>query len=209
VRLVVLGLARREEEDLRVDPFERIRERLFVVDVDDDLQPERGRALVQLLEVLLLVVLLDDNQAGVGAGVPGRLGRGVDAEENRQGGRLAHPGGGRAHSEPLGPLRLGRPRGVRIGDDRDDRDPVALGDRLAEASRPCHCVVMLMQPARCRAGRPQLEQRGSAFLEHDLAVDRQLVDHAHHNGSDRGRGHPDHLPCGVPLVDDQDRLSSP
>ena len=45
--LVVLGLARREQEDLRVDPLERRGERLLVVDVGDDLEPElaaRARA---------------------------------------------------------------------------------------------------------------------------------------------------------------------
>src|SRR6187549_3518128 len=44
VLLVVFGLARREQEDLRLDPLERCGERLVVVDVDDDLQAELGRA---------------------------------------------------------------------------------------------------------------------------------------------------------------------
>ena len=73
VVLVVLGVARREQEDLGVDPLERGLDRLLVVDVGDDLQPERGRLGVELLEVLLLVVLLDDDQAGVGAGLLRRL----------------------------------------------------------------------------------------------------------------------------------------
>ena len=93
---------------------------------------------VELLEVLLVVVILDDDQARVGAGVAGGLGRGVDPEEDRQAGGVAHVGGGRLDGEPLGALLLGRPGRVRVGDERDDRDSVSLGDRLAEAAAACH-----------------------------------------------------------------------
>jgi hypothetical protein len=89
VRLVVLRLAWREQEDLGVDPLEGVGERLLVVDVGDDLQTELLRPAVEILEVLLVVVLLDHDQAGVGACVPGRLGRSVDPEQDRQAGGVA------------------------------------------------------------------------------------------------------------------------
>ena len=45
VVLVVLRVARREQEDLRVDPLERRLERLLVVDVGDDLEAELASPL--------------------------------------------------------------------------------------------------------------------------------------------------------------------
>ena len=112
VVLVVLGLARREQEDLGVDPLERRGQRLLVVDVDDDLQPELGRAGVQLLEVLLLVVVLGDDQARVRAGLLRGLRRRVDAEEDGSAGRVPDALDGADHREALG-ARPPRPRGRR------------------------------------------------------------------------------------------------
>ena len=118
--LVVVGLPRREQ------------------DAHDDLEPELLRAALELLEVLLVVVILGHDQARIGAGVAGGLGRGVDPEQDRQAGGVAHVGGGRLDGEPFGALLLGRSGRVRVGDERDDRDSVSLGDRLAEAAAACH-----------------------------------------------------------------------
>ena len=136
--LAVVGPPRREQEDLRVDPLERVGKGLLVVDVHDDLEPELLRAALELLEVLLVIVILGHDQAGIGAGVAGGLGRGVDPEQDRQAGGVAHVGGGRLDGEPFGALLLGRSGRVRVGDERDDRDSVSLGDRLAEAAAACH-----------------------------------------------------------------------
>ena len=122
-----------------LDPLERRGERLLVVDVDDDLEPELGRAGVQLLEVLLVVVLLDDDQAGVRAGLARGLRRRVDAEEDRERGRVADAVDGADHARGP-PRRPPRPRARPSAsrDEREDRDAVPFGDRLAEASRPGH-----------------------------------------------------------------------
>ncbi len=139
-RLVVVGVARREQEDLRVDPLERGSQRLFVVDVDDDLEAELDRPPVQLLEVVLVVVLFDHDQAGVRARLVRGLGRGVDAEEDRKRRRVAQSCRGREHRDPFGALLLGETRPVRSVDEREDRDSVSLRDRLAEASPAGHCA---------------------------------------------------------------------
>src|SRR5262249_31192794 len=47
VVLVVLGVARGEQEDLRIDPLQRREDRFLVVHVGDDLQAERTGPLVQ------------------------------------------------------------------------------------------------------------------------------------------------------------------
>ena len=136
VLLVVLGVARREEEDLRVDALERRLERIVVVDVGDDLQAERAGALVELLEIVLVVVLLDDDQAGVGPGRARGLRRRVVTEEDREVGRVTDAVDRVHDGEALGALVPGRSRAVGVADDGDDRDPVSFGDRLAERARP-------------------------------------------------------------------------
>src|SRR5262245_1420558 len=139
VVLVVLGVARREQEDLGIDPLERRLDRLVVVHVGDDLQAERAGPRVQLLQVFLVGVLLDDGQAGTGSCLVRGLGRRVDPEQDRQ---LARPDSRcrSTQSETLGALLLGCLCGRGVADERDDRDPVSLGDRLAEAPRPGHCA---------------------------------------------------------------------
>ena len=116
-------------------------ERLLVVDVDDDLQPELVCA-----------------PAAAPRGAPRRRaprrrsgrrrrrrparppatrrrGRG-SAGRSRRGCRRR----GRPDRESLGALLLGRSSRSGVAHERDDRDPVPLGDRLAEASRPGHCA---------------------------------------------------------------------
>src|SRR5581483_968973 len=93
---------------------------------------------VQLLEVLLVVVLIDDDQARVGPCVPGSLGRGVDPEEDRERGRVADALDRRDDREAFGAVALGPARRVGVVHERENRDPVALGDRLAEAPSPGH-----------------------------------------------------------------------
>ena len=112
--LVVVGLPRREQEDLRVDPLERVGERLLVVDVDDDLEPELGRAA-----------------RGAPRGAPRRRGprrrsgtrrrrrrcaaSGEASTRKRIGRPVASrtPSAGAVDGEPFGALLLGRSRRVR------------------------------------------------------------------------------------------------
>jgi hypothetical protein len=126
VVLVVLRIARREQEDLRVDALQGGGERILVVHVGDDFEPELGAARVEVFEVLLVVVLLDHDQARVGAGVLGDLGGGVRAKQDRQRGRVSHPGRRRAQREALGALLLRSARGVGVAHEREDRDSVPL-----------------------------------------------------------------------------------
>src|SRR5436309_2179774 len=63
-RAVVVVLASGQEEDLGIEPLERELELFLVADLDDAVQPEAQRLLVEPLEpVVVLVQLLDDDEA--------------------------------------------------------------------------------------------------------------------------------------------------
>ena len=125
-------------------------ERIVVVDVDDELQPEAARPLVQRLEMLLVVVVLDDDQARVGSGLVRGFQRRVHAEQDRQPARIPHPGAIARTARALGALFLGRSRGLGVADEGDDRDPVSLGDRLAEAAAAGHWPDATQVPIGCQ-----------------------------------------------------------
>ena len=110
------------QEDLRVEPLERVLELVLVADVDDE------------LELGLLAVLVagpDRERVGVR-----RLA--AAAPEQRQRRRLADALDREIDRQRLRALLLGRPRGGGIGDVDDDRDPVALRDVVAQTSRSRH-----------------------------------------------------------------------
>ena len=101
--------------------------------------PSSTACALQLLEpAVVLVQRVEDEEVRVG--YRGRaLERHVGAPEDRERARVADCTGIDPDDERLGALFLRRSGGVRILDGRDDGDPVALGDRVAEAAlrHPC------------------------------------------------------------------------
>ena len=73
---------------------------------------------------------------------------------------------------PLGALRLGRPRSLRVGGGHDQRDPVALGDRLAQAALARHRATMLTRTSGS-TGMP--EARLAAGLRVEVALGSEPV----------------------------------
>src|SRR6266566_5295637 len=68
-RLVALFVDWREQEDVRVDPVERLLELLLVANLDRDVEPELDRTLVQLLEPAVIVVeAVEDDHHRIGGG---------------------------------------------------------------------------------------------------------------------------------------------
>src|SRR5262249_20367938 len=122
-------------------------------------QAERPGPFVQLLEVLLVVVLLDDDQTGVGTCLVRDLRGRVGAEQDRQP-ALADTRCGRTDGETLGSLLLCGLSRLGVGDQGDDRDPVPLGDGLAEASGPVHCGGSY-STTTCRSGARPSSARGT------------------------------------------------
>src|SRR5437588_571042 len=83
-RLVVLFLDGGEQEDVRIDPVERLLELLLVADLHGDVEPELDRAAVQLLQpAVVLVERVEDEHDRVGGG-RGKLERDLRAPEDRQ-----------------------------------------------------------------------------------------------------------------------------
>ena len=133
-----VGFVGREQEDLGVDAVERPLDLLLVPHLDGAVEPELERPPVQALEpAVVLVERVEDEHHRVGRR-RGVLERDVGTPEDRQRGRPAHRGGIPADDERLGALLLGRSGGLGVLDRRDDGDPVALGDRVAEAALRHH-----------------------------------------------------------------------
>jgi hypothetical protein len=130
--LQILG---REVERLRVVQLEDAFEHLLVSDAHDEIESELGRVRSELFESgPVLVVLLGDDEHRVGAGALRVLGCPAAAPEDRQLRSLADTGEHGTNDDRLGPVGLGRARGVGPVDVDDHRDSVTLGDRLAESS---------------------------------------------------------------------------
>jgi hypothetical protein len=134
VERVDVGIERRaaEQEDLRVDVLEHVAQLLLVARLDDGVEAEAENALVGGGEPVPVVVEPGGHdQVGVGTrGIGGiRIAR---APQQRQVGRAADACPGRSDDDAVGALILrGLSRGGVIDLD-EHRDPVALGDRLAE-----------------------------------------------------------------------------
>ena len=92
-----------------------------------------------MLELAVLVgELREGEHAGICVRGPRLVVRAVRPPEQRQARRLADRLDAGVEHERLGALLLGSLGRLGIVDRDDDRDPVALGDCLAEAPRPGH-----------------------------------------------------------------------
>jgi hypothetical protein len=122
-------------ERLRVVQLEDAFEHLFAVDAHDEIQSELGRVCSEGVEFApVLVVLLGDDEHRIGSGARRVLGCSAAAPEDRKLGRFTDAGEHSANDDRLGTVGLSRARGFGPVDLDDDRDSVALGDRLAESS---------------------------------------------------------------------------
>src|SRR4051812_460736 len=138
-RALVAAVTGGQQEDLRVDALERGLQLLVVAHLDGALEPQVEHRAVGLLQLAVLASELGQGQyAGVRVRRTRPLGRAVRPPEQRQTRRLADGVDRVVERQRLGALLLGRARTSGIADGDDDRDPVALGDRLAEASCPGH-----------------------------------------------------------------------
>lgn len=151
-RILLGALLDREEEDLGVDLLERL------------LEGVRGRHPHDALESVRVALVpgrpvgRHDDRVGPR---PARFGDAAAVEE-REVRRGPHLGALARDDETLGPLRL-RSRGrVGICDLDEDRDPVALGDRLAQLGHRIHATQPCRQLGR-RSRRLPKEMR-SLFL---------------------------------------------
>ena len=124
-RIVLRALVDRQEEHLRVEVVEGALEVGGLLDADDAFEPETVR-------------LVPERELGLDHdGVRGRSLRVVQAAEmeERQLRRRTDCIDARVRREPVRALRLGGLRARCVVDRDDERDPVALGDRLAQ---PAH-----------------------------------------------------------------------
>ena len=116
----ILRIAGGEHEELRVEALERLLELLAPGDLEDELDTGGG------LEIL--VAGADD------ARVAGHAGRGENGQRGGRADRVDLAVG----EQRLRPVRLGRLRLIWSVHGNDERDPVALGDGLAQTSRAGH-----------------------------------------------------------------------
>jgi hypothetical protein len=125
-----------QEQELGVDAIEREPQLVLVGDADDGLEPELRHLADELLEPAVVVLEpFEADEDGVGAGgVAERVG----GPEDRELGGVAEARRLAAHDDPLGARLLGGARAVGVTDRGEKRDPVPLGDGLAEATRGSH-----------------------------------------------------------------------
>ncbi len=114
-----------EHEDLRVGVLERVLDRSVVRRVDDELE-------------LLGCRFATEEDAGVGAGLASLLPVRLAPPEDREGGRIAQPRDAVMNGERVGAEVLCRHGVVQGAHERDQRDAVAVGEGLAEATRGVH-----------------------------------------------------------------------
>ena len=135
----VQSVTRRQQEDFRVEAFERELELLLAPHLDDEVEAELHRLRVLAREpVFVLARVLDRDQPRVGACKRSLRGDARRAPEDRQLGHRAQVADLAADDERFGTLR-GRGAGrFGVGDVDDHRDAVALGDRLAEPALASH-----------------------------------------------------------------------
>src|SRR5262245_7726403 len=137
-----------EQKDLRVEPLQHLLELFLVANLHRALQAELERTAVGRFELPVLVVQLAERQdAGVRLRCLRALRRAGRAPEQRQAGRLPNLAHRRMQCQRLGSLLLRGTCRFRSVDRHDYGDAVALGDGLAEASRPGHVLAILAQTA--------------------------------------------------------------
>src|SRR5262245_405519 len=147
----ILLVSCREEEDLGVEPLERLLELFLVANLDRALQAELERVAVGRLELPVLVVELAERQdTGVRLRRVRELRRAGRPPEQRQAGRLPNLAHRRVQRQRLGSLLLRGAGRFRSVDGHDDGDAVALGDGLAEAARPVHVSQFWRKRRRAR-----------------------------------------------------------
>ena len=131
--LVVVRAAGGQEQDLGVEQLERQLELVLIGHLDDGLEPVRERLGVQPLELAVVLVEAGDHEHDA---VRGGIGA---ARENRQAGRVPQRVGATARQdEPVRARALGGGRRRRVAHGREERDPLALRDRLAQATSARH-----------------------------------------------------------------------
>ena len=120
---------------LRVEQLQHAPEHFLAGDAHHEIEPELGRVRRQRVDIVsVLVMLLGDDEEGIGTGTLRVLRRPAAAPEDRQLRRVADAAERAAHDHAFRAVSLGRARGLGAVDLDDDRDPVALGDRLTEPS---------------------------------------------------------------------------
>ena len=121
----IVGVAGGEHEQLGIEPLERLLQLLLTLHLHDHLD--------RVSQLDVVVSGSDD------ARVTGRAGRRQDRQAARGADRVdVQVGEERLRPAGLGPLRLLGP-----GHDHDQRDPVTLGDRLAQTSGAGHAFATL------------------------------------------------------------------
>ena len=143
----VVDVAGGEHEQLGIEPLERLLQLILPLDLHDDLD--------RVAELDVLVAGAHD------ARVAGRTRRGQDRQAARGANRIDLIVG----QERLGAAGLGLPRFIGTGHGDDQRDPVALGDGLAQTSGAGHASQHYrswLRFSRARASRDRPAPRGAA-----------------------------------------------
>ena len=209
-RVAVVGPVGREQEDLRVDPVERELELVLVAHLDDAVEPEVERLVVQPLEPVVVVLeARDDEQGGVGARRPARR----RASRSRTRGSAARSPRARPRTRAADddPLRAVAPRPGRrpprsSTSARSEipspseiawlkrRAPRMRGEMLSAGSPgivtlPAHprCRLVRLSPVACRWAGVEGTRLDACYLDADRVPDGLELEEAPRSPTGSGR----------------------